>query len=143
MKTEAYAILSIQWHMPRHYVEMGYGNMPQGGRFIIWACCVEWPFKDYASLYPSIPKGYCSCIDFKTKKKPRKFSAQAKASIRKKRLAERVQKKMPLFAAQAIERSIDKKPDYFDPQFIAGQDILFEEELARRQHEIDMSWISL
>jgi len=139
---DEYAILSLQWYMPKRYVDMGYGEMPPGGRFVVWACCIEWPSVDYKCLYPSPPEGYVACITVETTKKSKRFSADGKALIRKKRLAQRIQKKCPLFANQAFEKSLIAKPDYFDPQAIAEQDAEFEKKMAKRRHEIDMSWVS-
>ncbi len=44
----------------------------------------------------------------------RRLSQESKASIRKKRLKDRVEKTAPLFAEQIIADEIAKKPEYFD-----------------------------
>lgn len=142
MKPSDYAILAVQWHMPRKYVEWGEGPEPPGGRFTIWSCCVPWPCLDYRDFYPDdIPEKYICSITVCSGKERRKISPEGKASIRRKRLERRIEKKAPLFAAEIIKKEMDSRPEYFDPEAIAQRDLEHARELKEYQEMKDMQWL--
>jgi very-short-patch-repair endonuclease len=57
--------------------------------------------------------GYCITFTLLPCKPPRRLSAAAKFSIRRKRLEARVQRHCPLFAEEMIAEAMHKRPDYY------------------------------
>ncbi len=125
-----YAVISVQWVYPRG---KGYPSPPDG-RYIVWSCCVPWPCAGYEDLVPAWARAlpdYMVFLSFDRAKPRRRYSAEAKAKIRRQRLEARVQKKAPLFAEQLISEALAKKPDYFSPDGIREEDKKHAERMAR------------
>ncbi|HBP1103724.1 TPA: theronine dehydrogenase [Pseudomonas aeruginosa] len=62
------------------------------------------------------PQGYGVCLDFPQSQAVRRWSAEAKARVRRQKLAKRVQKAAPLFADELIARELEQRPEYFKGQ---------------------------
>ena len=121
MKSPAYkshAILAVAWSNP--YAECT-GVAP-----ILWECCIPWPFKgDYDQLVienaPAfeLGSGYSYHITI-IPVEGKKWSRQAKARNRKKRLRRRLEKRFSLFADMFYFEEVSKRRAYFDgypPQY--------------------------
>jgi len=57
--------------------------------------------------------GYCISWELVTQKPIRRFSAEAKAKIRRRNLRHRLQKKVPLFADIFEQEELARRPSYF------------------------------
>ena len=73
--------------------------------------CPEWISAQH------IPgSGYAICIDFPAPGEPKRWSPEAKARNRRKRLKARIEKDAPLFTEELIERELTSRPDYYNPE---------------------------
>lgn len=57
--------------------------------------------------------GYAVHVDFPPPAPMRRWSKEAKAAVRRRKLAARVQKAAPLFADELIERELAARPGYY------------------------------
>ncbi len=62
--------------------------------------------------------GYCLAWTFRPLGEPHRWSQQAKARERQRRLRERMERKYPLFAEMFIAEALAKKPGYY-----AGEEV--------------------
>lgn len=60
------------------------------------------------------PQGYGLCIDFPRSEAVKRWSAEAKGRVRRNRLTKRLEKAVPLFADELLERELAKRPEYFE-----------------------------
>ena len=56
--------------------------------------------------------GYCVSLDFQPAEL-RRWSTEAKARVRKRNLEKRLQRRVPLFAAELYAREINSRPGYY------------------------------
>ncbi|WP_205315989.1 theronine dehydrogenase [Ochrobactrum sp. 3-3] len=59
-------------------------------------------------------QGYAICFDFLSSKPVRRWSKEAKASVRRRNLRRRLERRFPLFAQMFAEAELAKRPAYFD-----------------------------
>ena len=130
-----YAEISVSWTNPY--------TTPASGIRYLWACCTPWPeaadgmrtveLEEWVTQHaPEAPYGYTLTMCF-DKLERRRFSPEAKASIRKSRMVARIMKKDPLFADQFIAEQL-KRP-YFDPAQIAEDDKVHAAKMARLEEK--------
>lgn len=73
--------------------------------------CPEWISTQH------IPgSGYAIHLDFPAPGEPRRWSPEAKARNRTKRMKARIEQTAPLFADELIERELTNRPDYYTTQ---------------------------
>lgn len=132
----------ISWFM-NDAPEYAKYSPPLNGIYHLWACCAQFPppqefthteWVDYIFSLSGIqvPERYIQVQVVGGDLNPiRKISSVGKSSIRKKRMEARIRKKDPLFAEEFIEKAIQAKPEYFDPDFIENEDKEFEERMEK------------
>lgn len=108
MKKSTGRLFTIEWSNPNT-------EPPAGAPRVLCEVFTfeQHPPAEYKQFKWSLGGGYSSTIRFVSppgKKLPR----ETLATVRRKRLARRVNKKVPLFAAFFIQQELDRKPDYYD-----------------------------
>lgn len=138
LKTKEFAILSIKWGNP-------YTEPPDRMSRILWAVCVPWPWpfekENFFKLYPNEwPDGYFMSWQPGDIKKPKRWSPDAVAKNRRKRMEERIRRKDPLFADQFIKAQLSKKPEYYDPDAIKKEKKQHHKYMAEIDESILNEW---
>ena len=65
------------------------------------------------AAWESRPVGYGVCLDFPGTETGKRWSAEAKARVRQRNLARRIDKQAPLFADELIARELEQRAGYF------------------------------
>jgi len=133
LPNDKYILVSVSWSNPYTEPSLGFKHL--------WAACIPqdvsrdgMPHHEiikYLRIYAeNKPYGYSLCLDFLDIKNRKRISHEARANMRRKKLADRIMKKDPLFFDHFLNKAIAEKPEYYDQDDI-------KIEIEKRELEIE------